>query len=78
MEGTVRVGPIGESMVEVTQGLSGGELVVTAGVHKLKAGQSVKPLAVDAGAMASGAGAPVSAATGAHAQIEAPATPAKY
>ena len=74
----VAIARYGESMVEVTQGLSGGELVVTAGVHKLKAGQSVKPLAVDAGAMASGAGAPVSAATGAHAQIEAPATPAKY
>ena len=73
----VAIARYGESMVEVTQGLSGGELVVTAGVHKLKAGQSVKPLAVDAGAMASGAGAPVSAATGALAQIEAPATPAK-
>lgn len=94
----VAIARYGESMVEVTQGLSGGELVVTAGVHKLKAGQSVKPLAVDAGAMASGAGAPVIAttgagapalattgagapaiaATGALAQIETPATPAKY
>ncbi len=73
----VAIGRYGESMVEVTQGLTGGELVVTAGVHKLKAGQSVKPLASETSAAADGGAAPAAATPGAVAQIEAPASSAK-
>jgi RND family efflux transporter MFP subunit len=40
----VAVGQYGENGVVVLSGLSGGETVVTAGVHMLKAGQPVKPL----------------------------------
>ena len=40
----VQVGKYAEQGVTVLAGLSGGELVVIAGVHKLQAGQQVKPL----------------------------------
>ena len=50
----VEIGRYAESHVAVTGGLSGGEIVVTAGVHKLKAGQVVRPLP----AVASGTAAP--------------------
>jgi RND family efflux transporter MFP subunit len=40
----VGVGSYGERGVVITDGLKGGETVVTAGVHMLKAGQAVKPL----------------------------------
>jgi len=39
----VAVGRYGENGVVITDGLKGGEVVVTAGVHMLKAGQAVKP-----------------------------------
>ena len=67
----VTIGRFGESAVTVTQGLNGGELVVTAGVHKLKAGQAVRPLPI--GAETAG-GAPAPSAV---AQIDTPAVPAK-
>jgi RND family efflux transporter MFP subunit len=57
---SVAVGSYGERGVVVTQGLAGGETVVTAGVHMLKAGQVVKPMvqaAAPAAAMALPAGA---------------------
>ncbi len=38
----VRVGAFGDGMVEVTEGLRDGELIVTAGVHKLREGQKVR------------------------------------
>jgi RND family efflux transporter MFP subunit len=41
---SVAVGSYGERGVVITDGLKGGETVVTAGVHMLKAGQAVKPL----------------------------------
>jgi len=41
---SVAVGTYGENGVVITQGLVGGETVVTAGVHMLKAGQAVKPM----------------------------------
>jgi RND family efflux transporter MFP subunit len=41
---SVGVGSYGERGVVITEGLKGGETVVTAGVHMLKAGQVVKPL----------------------------------
>ena len=41
----VQVGKYAEQGVTVLAGLSGGETVVIAGVHKLQAGQAVKPLA---------------------------------
>lgn len=40
----VAVGRYGENGVVIVSGLAGGETVVTAGVHMLKAGQTVKPL----------------------------------
>ncbi len=40
----VEIGRFGEAGVTVLAGLSGGETVVTAGVHKLQSGQAVKPL----------------------------------
>lgn len=43
----VAVGKYAEQGVTVLAGLSGGETVVTAGVHKLQAGQVVKPLGAD-------------------------------
>lgn len=64
---TVTVGRYGEAGVAVTAGLNGGELVVTAGVHKLKAGQAVKPLAAGAQPGA-GASAVAPEATGSVAQ----------
>lgn len=44
----VEIGRYGEQGVTVLAGLAGGETVVTAGVHKLISGQTVKPL-VDGG-----------------------------
>lgn len=67
----IEVGRYAESHVAVTGGLSGGELVVTAGVHKLKAGQVVKPLADIA------AGTVVTVPSGALAQTDPVATAAK-
>ena len=40
----VEIGRFGEAGVTVLAGLTGGETVVTAGVHKLQSGQAVKPL----------------------------------
>ena len=41
---TVQLGPFREDGVLVNAGLKGGEWVVTAGVHKLVPGQTVRPL----------------------------------
>ena len=41
----VSVGTYTEQGVVIQSGLAGGEMVVIAGVHKLQAGQQVKPLA---------------------------------
>jgi RND family efflux transporter MFP subunit len=69
----VQVGQYTEQGVMVTSGLSGGEIVVTAGVHKLQPGQVVKPMS-EAGAVA--AGATPAPAPGAVARVDAP-VPAK-
>jgi RND family efflux transporter MFP subunit len=41
----VEIGQFREDGVTITQGLQAGDVVVTAGVHKLRAGQSVRPAA---------------------------------
>ena len=59
----VEIGRFGEAGVTVLAGLTGGETVVTAGVHKLQSGQAVKPL-VDNGlgmVVGTGSGAVVAA-----------------
>jgi len=56
----VKVGEYREGAVTITSGLAGGELVVSAGVHKLVAGQVVRPAAVASTAPA--AAAPATAA----------------
>jgi len=66
----ITIGRYGETGVSVTGGLNGGELVVVAGVHKLKAGQVVRPMAADAQPSASFT---ANAAASAVAQAEAPA-----
>ena len=79
---SVAVGSYGERGVVITQGLSGGETVVTAGVHMLKAGQPVKPLpeaqVAPTAAMAFSASAPAApvAAPGGTAVAQAGAAPA--
>ena len=70
----ITVGRYGEAGLSVTGGLNGGELVVTAGVHKLKAGQMVKPMAAEVQPTAT---ATASAASGAVAQADAPAASRK-
>ena len=67
----VEIGRYAESHVVVTGGLSGSDMVVTAGVHKLKAGQIVRPLPDSAASTA--AAAPSSAL----AQTESGPAPAK-
>ena len=69
----VQVGQYAEQGVMVTSGLAGGELVVTAGVHKLQPGQVVKPMPE---VPAAAAGATAAATPGAMARADAPA-PAK-
>ncbi len=66
----ITIGRYGEAGVSVTGGLNGGELVVIAGVHKLKAGQAVKPMAAEVQPSAT---ATASAASSAVAQADAPA-----
>ncbi len=70
----ITVSRYGESALSVTGGLNGGELVVTAGVHKLKAGQAVKPMAAEAQPSAT---AIAPGAASAVAQAEAPAASRK-
>ncbi len=74
----VAVGRYGENGVVIVSGLSGGETVVTAGVHMLRAGQTVKPL-MDApapptatAALFQGAGAAAAPADPALAQADQP------
>lgn len=68
----ITIGRYGESGLMVTGGLNGGELVVVAGVHKLKAGQSVKPMAADAQSPAAATAGATSAPKGASAVAQAP------
>ena len=70
----ISIGRYGESGVSVSGGLNGGELVVVAGVHKLKAGQAVKPMAADAPppAMATAGAAGMPEAAGAVAEAAPP------
>ena len=39
----IKVGTFGTDQVEVSEGLYQGDVIVTAGVHKLREGQSVRP-----------------------------------